>query len=69
LHDPHGGDLVADAIGLGEVLGFAGGRARRDQGFDLFLVNFAPLTSRDICKINIVRIDPYSFFGNIPFSD
>src|SRR5258708_5189534 len=33
-HHAHGEELVADAVGLGEVLRLAGSGARRNQGFD-----------------------------------
>src|SRR5216683_3105614 len=35
-HHAHGGELVADAVGLGEVLGFAGGVTFIDERFDIF---------------------------------
>src|SRR5207302_10152813 len=42
-HDAHGGKLIADAIGLFEVLFLASGIARCDQSVDRSLVKIGPL--------------------------
>src|SRR5215470_3995344 len=51
----HGSKLVADAIGLGEVLGLAGSRSRLNEEVDRCIVNYFVFSARVTLQIGATR--------------
>src|SRR5262249_25506557 len=62
-HHAQGGELVADAVGFREVLGFAGHGAGSDQGFNLVLVNVSMLTFQDFLKTGGAKVETEKIAG------